>query len=152
MKLQPAPGYVGLLAANTKLSNLHTIDLKGDIGPEHIVIGPDGVSITGAMVKMNSGGSPGSGSGRTCVPLRWLSRLIRLGAGTNATPLAAAEPSLTIYNQNFAVVRDTVPLDLKAGVTEARFSGMTAMAAPDQLPLLEQDRSNATQISLARAR
>ncbi len=29
-------------------------------------------------------------------------------------PLSAwADPSLTIYNQNFAVVRDTVPLDLK---------------------------------------
>ena len=26
-----------------------------------------------------------------------------------------ADPALTIYNQNFAVVRDTVPLDLKAG-------------------------------------
>ena len=24
---------------------------------------------------------------------------------------ASAEPALTIYNQNFAVVRDTVPLD-----------------------------------------
>jgi hypothetical protein len=48
---------------------------------------------------------------------------------------AAAEPSLTIYNQNFAVVRDTVPLDLKAGVTEARFSGMTAQAETDSVIL-----------------
>ncbi len=51
-----------------------------------------------------------------------------------ATPLAA-DPSLTIYNQNFAVVRDTVPLDLKAGVTEARFSGMTAQAETDSVIL-----------------
>ena len=29
---------------------------------------------------------------------------------------AFAQPSLTIYNQNFAVVRDTVPLDLQSGV------------------------------------
>ena len=49
--------------------------------------------------------------------------------------LPAAEPSLTIYNQNFAVVRDTVPLDLKAGVTEARFSGMTAQAETDSVIL-----------------
>jgi len=28
----------------------------------------------------------------------------------------AAEPALTIYNQNFAVVRESVPLDLKAGL------------------------------------
>jgi hypothetical protein len=47
----------------------------------------------------------------------------------------AASPSLTIYNQNFAVVRDTVPLDLKAGINEARFSGMTAMAETDSVIL-----------------
>lgn len=32
-------------------------------GGSSIVLGPDGVSITGAMVKINSGGSPGSGNG-----------------------------------------------------------------------------------------
>jgi hypothetical protein len=47
----------------------------------------------------------------------------------------AAEPALTIYNQNFAVVRDTVPLDLQAGVTPASFSGMTAMLEPDSVIL-----------------
>ncbi len=52
-----------------------------------------------------------------------------------AAPGASAEPSLTIYNQNFAVVRDSVPLDLKAGVTEARFSGMTAQAETDSVIL-----------------
>ncbi len=31
-----------------------------------------------------------------------------------------ADPALTIYNQNFAVVRDTVPLDLKEGVNDER--------------------------------
>ena len=51
-----------------------------------------------------------------------------------ATPLAA-EPSLTIYNQNFAVIRDSVSLDLKAGVTEALFSGMTAQAETDSVIL-----------------
>lgn len=55
-------------------------------------------------------------------------------AGAALLP-AAAEPSLTIYNQNFAVVRDTVPLDLKGGVNEARFSGMTAMAETDSVIL-----------------
>ena len=33
-----APGYTGPHAANTKLANLQMIDLKGEIGPEHIVI------------------------------------------------------------------------------------------------------------------
>lgn len=52
-----------------------------------------------------------------------------------SAPLHAAEPAITIYNQNFAVVRDTVPLDLKAGVSEARFSGMTAQAETDSVIL-----------------
>ena len=36
-------------------------------GGSSIVLGPDGVSITGVMVKINSGGSPGSGSGASPV-------------------------------------------------------------------------------------
>jgi type VI secretion system secreted protein VgrG len=36
-------------------------------GGSSIVLGPDGVSITGTMVKINSGGSPGSGSGASPV-------------------------------------------------------------------------------------
>ncbi len=37
------------------------LTLKGGSGS--VVLGPDGVSITGPMVKINSGGSPGSGAG-----------------------------------------------------------------------------------------
>ncbi len=47
----------------------------------------------------------------------------------------AADTALTIYNQNFAVVRDTVPLDLKEGVNEIRFSDMTATAETDSVVL-----------------
>jgi type VI secretion system secreted protein VgrG len=36
-------------------------------GGSSVVLGPDGVSITGAMVKLNSGGSPGSGNGASPV-------------------------------------------------------------------------------------
>ena len=36
-------------------------------GASSIVLGPDGVSITGSMVKINSGGSPGSGAGASPV-------------------------------------------------------------------------------------
>jgi type VI secretion system secreted protein VgrG len=32
-------------------------------GPASVVLGPDGVSITGPLVKVNSGGAAGSGSG-----------------------------------------------------------------------------------------
>ena len=47
----------------------------------------------------------------------------------------AADPALTIYNQNFAVVRDSVPLDLKVGVNEVRFADMTAWAETDSVIL-----------------
>ena len=47
----------------------------------------------------------------------------------------AAEPALTIYNQNFAVVRDTVPLELKKGVNEIKYGEMTAQLEPDSVIL-----------------
>jgi hypothetical protein len=52
-----------------------------------------------------------------------------------ATSTMAAQPALTIYNQNFAVVRDTVPLDLKAGVNEVRYADATAHVEPDSVIL-----------------
>ena len=48
---------------------------------------------------------------------------------------SAAAPALTIYNQNFAVVRETVPLDLKAGVNAVSFAGATRMLEPDSVVL-----------------
>lgn len=47
----------------------------------------------------------------------------------------AAQPALTIYNQNFAVVRDRVPLDLKAGANAISFDGVTAQVEPDSVVL-----------------
>ncbi len=49
--------------------------------------------------------------------------------------VAAEPPALKIYNQNFAVVRDTVPLDLKVGVNEVKFADMTATAETDSVIL-----------------
>ncbi len=46
-----------------------------------------------------------------------------------------AETSLTIYNQNFGVVRDTVPLDLQQGVNQVRFADTTAHLEPDSVIL-----------------
>jgi hypothetical protein len=42
---------------------------------------------------------------------------------------------LTIYNQDFAVVRDVIPLTLQAGVNHVKYSGMTANAEPDSVIL-----------------
>ncbi len=46
-----------------------------------------------------------------------------------------AETSLTIYNQNFGVVRDVVPLDLQQGVNQVRFADTTAHLEPDSVIL-----------------
>ena len=47
----------------------------------------------------------------------------------------AADPSLTIYNQQFAVVRETVPLNLKQGINQVEFSGATALLEPESVML-----------------
>jgi sugar lactone lactonase YvrE len=56
-----APGYTGVHTVNTKLSALQMIDLKGEEGPEHIVVGPDGKLYTtvssGNILRMNPDGS-----------------------------------------------------------------------------------------------
>lgn len=49
--------------------------------------------------------------------------------------IAAAQPALTVYNQNFAVVRERVPLDLRAGETPVTFVGATAQLEPDSVVL-----------------
>ena len=52
-----------------------------------------------------------------------------------AALLSGADPALTIYNQNFAVVRETLPLDLKSGNNAVRFFGATAQVEPDSVIL-----------------
>ena len=47
----------------------------------------------------------------------------------------SAQPALTIYNQNFATVRDHLALDLKAGQNDARFTDTTAHVEPDSVIL-----------------
>src|SRR2546428_6410209 len=53
----------------------------------------------------------------------------------SAGVVSASQPALTIYNQNFAVVRDTVPLDLKQGVNDVRFTETTAHLETDSVIL-----------------
>ena len=45
------------------------------------------------------------------------------------------EPALTVYNQNFAVVRQVVPLELRPGINEVRFTETTAHLEPDSVIL-----------------
>ncbi len=58
----------------------------------------------------------------------------------------AAQPALTIYNQNFAVVRDRVALDLKAGTTSFSFPGVTAQMETDSVVLRDPTGKNTLRI------
>src|SRR6266536_1581603 len=58
----------------------------------------------------------------------------------------ASQPALTIYNQNFAVVRDTVPVDLKQGVNNVRFTETTAHLEPDSVILRDSTGKTNLQI------
>lgn len=68
-----------------------------------------------------------------------------------ALPLGAADPqpegpSLTIYNQKFAIVRQVVPLDLKTGENHVAFSDITAHAEPDSVVLRDLRDPNGLKI------
>jgi len=66
---------------------------------------------------------------------------------TAATTLAAsAQPALTIYNQDFAVVRDTVSLDLKSGANPVVYSGATAQVEADSVILRDPAGRHSLQI------
>ncbi|HKW99073.1 MAG TPA: DUF4139 domain-containing protein [Bryobacteraceae bacterium] len=47
----------------------------------------------------------------------------------------SAGPALTIYNQQFAVVRETIPLNLKQGANQVEFTGTTAQLEPQSVML-----------------
>lgn len=51
-----------------------------------------------------------------------------------ATSLSA-QTAITVYNGNFGVVRDTVPLDLSQGMTEQSYSGVTSQLEPESVIL-----------------
>jgi len=76
--------------------------------------------------------------------MKTLASILSLGA---AGALAAfAQPALTIYNQDFAVVRDTVPLDLKSGVNNVRYADATARVEPDSVILRDPAGKHSLQI------
>jgi hypothetical protein len=57
-----------------------------------------------------------------------------------------AESSLTIYNQDFAVVREPLALDLKAGTNEVRVTDITAHMEADSVILRDPTGQRAIQI------
>jgi hypothetical protein len=59
---------------------------------------------------------------------------------------AIAQPALTIYNQDFAVVRDTVALDLNSGPNTVRYTGATRQVEPDSVILRDPTGKHSLQI------
>jgi len=60
--------------------------------------------------------------------------------------VAGAPPAVTVYNQDFAVVRETIPLDLQEGVNNVRFAETTAHLEPDSVILRDPTGKHALQI------
>ena len=56
------------------------------------------------------------------------------------------QPSLTIYNQNFAVVRQELPLDLKAGANEVQVTDITMHLEPDSVILRDPAGKHSIQV------
>jgi hypothetical protein len=71
--------------------------------------------------------------------LRPVSALLLLlfvsAANAQTAPAPSAAPALTIYNQDFAVVRQTLPLTLKAGSNQVTVSDITVHVEPDSVIL-----------------
>ena len=55
------------------------------------------------------------------------------------------QPALTIYNGNFVVVREHVPLELKTGTNQIDYNGVTSHLEPDSV-ILRDPAGRALQI------
>ncbi|HEV3038422.1 MAG TPA: hypothetical protein VHA33_11655, partial [Candidatus Angelobacter sp.] len=56
------------------------------------------------------------------------------------------QPALTIYNADFAVVRQMIPLELKAGINRVSFTDATAHIEPDSVILRDPTGHRTLQI------
>lgn len=66
--------------------------------------------------------------------------------GCVASTSGADSPALTIYNRDFAVVRERIPLDLKAGTNAVSFAGATVHLEPDSVVLRDPSGRVALQV------
>src|SRR5690242_20553498 len=69
-----------------------------------------------------------------------------IGLALLSTRAFADSPALTIYNQQFAVVRDTIHLDLKSGVNDISYNGATMHLEPDSVVLRDPTGKHNLQI------
>ena len=64
--------------------------------------------------------------------------VVLLSALLLAGPARAGEVQLTIYNGEFALIKETRALDLQQGVGEVRFSDVTSLLEPDSVVLRDR--------------
>ena len=62
-----------------------------------------------------------------------ISSIITICLSGNVRSCLARDISLTIYNDNFALIKDTRILDLQAGITEFRFTDVAASIEPESV-------------------
>ncbi len=88
------------------------------------------------------------GSLSLCVVLLWgvLDPTHQAWAASADDEPKGEAPALTIYNQQFAVVRQKMPLDLKLGVNHVQVTDITAHLEPDSVILRPLDTSRRLQI------
>jgi hypothetical protein len=72
--------------------------------------------------------------------------LIWIVALLSSLQLFAQDSSLTIYNQNFGLVRQTVPLNLTSGINKVQFTEVTAHLEPDSAVLRDPSGQRALQV------
>jgi len=78
--------------------------------------------------------------------MRTISLLTLLVAVAAAAQTVADQPALTIYNQQFAVVRHVLPLDLKNGANHVEVTDITTHLEPDSVILRPLDDKQKLQI------
>jgi hypothetical protein len=71
--------------------------------------------------------------------------LFAVAVAAQQKPAQDSAPALTIYNQNFFVARERLPLSLHAGVNHVQYAGMTSMLEPDSV-ILRDPAGRALQI------
>jgi hypothetical protein len=71
-----------------------------------------------------------------------LTLILAVPALTAQQSSVTAPTALTIYNQDFAVARTTVPLDLKSGVNEVLTTNVTSQLEPDSVVLRDASGRN----------
>ena len=83
---------------------------------------------------------------RNHIRLSALIAILIAAAVSQAQSDADSQPALTIYNQQFAVVRNVIPLDLKSGANHVEVTDITTHLEPDSVILRPLDDRQKLQI------